>query len=182
MARIMHMKYSQGRSIRRSAAHRTLSKPFKDIFDTHPRVRPRPTLYDVLPLMHPVNRERVVFSSNKPNFTPIVTLDEFPSSASSSISKRQGIATEACPSVSDWVRPSTARDTDNREVQLYSMQWFWRTTCEDPGTACIGFVGASKCRSKRSWVIAWARETADDSYRWMWVAIETCCTCAIYRH
>ncbi|XP_077866735.1 uncharacterized protein LOC144355216 [Saccoglossus kowalevskii] len=166
------------------------NKPFRDIFDTLPtyRVKPRPTLYDVLqlPRMNPVNTQRVVFSSTKPHYTPLAAYPAITSSSTSSLSspmtKRQEIAMEACQSVSEWVQPETANNIDNVEVQLYSMQWFWRTTCEESAVPCRGFSGRSTCLPKRSWVIAWARENAEDQYQWMWVAIETCCTCAVYHN
>ncbi|XP_022102652.1 uncharacterized protein LOC110985730 [Acanthaster planci] len=153
-----------------------------------------PTREDFLrmPSMEGADAQRIAFGESKPTHSPAVEIPLTPRnrrSLSYPFYKRSMVSSEetvrACEAQSDWVQITRATALENEEVILGTRQWFWQTTCLDEGGKCYGFMETprmtSSCRPVFSWVVAWARPESVMNYTWRFIALKTCCSCAVIK-
>ncbi|XP_038048976.1 uncharacterized protein LOC119722748 [Patiria miniata] len=171
---------------------------FLDILRIPSKLRPLshdfPTMNDFMemPSMEGADAQRVAFSESKPDYTPAI---EIPLTARDRRSlpypfyKRSVVNSEetvrACEAQSDWEQITRATALENEDVILGTRQWFWQTTCSDEEAKCYGFKETphmtSSCRPVFSWVVAWARPASVMNYTWRFIALKTCCSCAVIK-
>ncbi|XP_033629673.1 uncharacterized protein LOC117291849 [Asterias rubens] len=152
-----------------------------------------PTLYDILemPSMEGANKQRISFSSTKPFHMPAMRMSQpsrekrsfdlpFDKKSTDSSSEE---TLRACPANSEWVQMESATTLENQEVIVGARQWFWETKCLEEDGICFGFQNTSdmtsSCKPVYSWVIAWARPLDIVKYEWRFIALKTCCSCAV---
>ncbi|XP_078000040.1 venom nerve growth factor-like [Glandiceps talaboti] len=143
---------------------------------------------------HPaLNADRVMFASQKPNFLPslepsidtsvIDTADRDTIEENGLVRKKKQGAPfqEVCRSASEWVGLENGITREGIRVNLYEQQYFHVTRCRNAGQACTGIAEmfASKCLEKPSWNIAYTWSEEENQYKWDWISINTCCSCAI---
>ncbi len=89
----------------------------------------------------------------------------------------------ACSSNSDWETLHKAIDVNNDGVTVGRNQFFWITRCLAEGSQCHGFTEtaskSSECRPEYKWQLAWGKPAGQPRYRWLHIAVPTCCSCAV---
>ncbi|XP_050390439.1 neurotrophin-3 isoform X2 [Patella vulgata] len=143
---------------------------------------------------HPALMDRrLKVGSKKPKIPPKIF--------SSPIEKRafQPVTAQpVCPSRTSWRLLRYARDINDTEVEVYQpsegndgYQWFYTVSCDEEHEimenpecpACCRGINrnryASRCITKKSFVMALVRPIHQHSFDWNWIQLESSCNCAI---
>ncbi|XP_071792426.1 uncharacterized protein [Asterias amurensis] len=136
--------------------------------------------YDEI-LKHPaLNNNRIAFSKTKPDFAKYwpESSEDYPDNREKRTAS--GRLTEICASDSGWQEEVQGITRTHQVVNLHPDQHFYVTKCRNNGERCnhMSIRITSECKSRSSWTIAYVEDDTVGGYKWEWIAIETCCSCA----